>query len=200
MKNGQGSIKVYATLLASVVSFFLFATYIFAAASQPQGPTSLTVDSSGRYQNNSNPITVQAFAGNVTGLTIASTRVTESWQGYFGNISGTITLDDANNFTFYDWSLPSPSGEVYASNGSSVTWSNVYCMNVSANGTSPVMGSGAVGNINGTQIELNYGVNITDRDGLTETFNDTYVNAVGFRTGSVVIDTSDGCSMAHPYS
>ena len=134
-------------------------------------------------------------------MVITHVRVTESWQGYYGNISGTITLDDANNYTLYDWSSPTPSGEIYASNGSSVTWSNIYCLNVTQNG-STVNGiprpDGSVTNINGSQIELNFGINNTDKDGLTETFNDTFIDS--FTVGSENFDVTDGCSAAHPYT
>lgn len=187
--------------LLAITSFFVLLLSSFVLA-DPQGPTTVTVAGSGRFTNNSGPGTLQAEAGNVTALVFTSTRVTQTWQGYYGNLTGTITLDDANNQTLYDWSLPNPSGEVYSSNGSIVTWSNIYCMNVSGTrNASGVPGtSKAVSNINGSQIELNFGINITDTDGLNETFNDTYTDAIGFRVGSIGIDVSDGCSLAHPYT
>ncbi|MBI3027276.1 hypothetical protein HYY70_04115 [Candidatus Woesearchaeota archaeon] len=68
------------------------------------------------------------------------------------------------------------------------------------NGTSEVGGAAVDYTINGSQIELNFGINATDRDGLNETFNDTYTDATGFRVGSTTIDVADGCSLAHPYT
>ena len=72
--------------------------------------------------------TLSAVAGNVTQLTVAGTTVTQTWQGYYGNVTGTITLDDASNNTMYDWALASPEGEIYASQAT-VTWTsgNVQC-------------------------------------------------------------------------
>lgn len=184
---------------------FLIASYVLAAdSSVPYGPNSLNVTESGRYANFSDPIPLEAEAGNVTALTIHSTTVTKSWQGYYGNVTGRITLDDADNMTLYDWQNPDPKGEIYASNGSAVDWSNVYCMNVSsvrpANTGLTTESGGIVYNTNGSQIELDFGINLTDWDGLNETFNDTYTDPTGFKVGAITIDTLDGCSMAHPYT
>ena len=206
MKKRQDLIRGYAVLSTAamfVLMFLLFINFVIAIA-EPQGPTTVSIAGSGRFTNNTAPVISEAQAGNVTALVITNTRATEAWQGYYGNITGTITLDDASNSTLYDWSLPAPSGEVYASNSSLVTWSKVYCMNVSADRNYSGVGSGLGGGqyytINGTGIELNFGINVSDRDGLNETFNDTYTDTTGFRVGSITIDRVDGCSLAHPYT
>ncbi|MBI3027273.1 hypothetical protein HYY70_04100 [Candidatus Woesearchaeota archaeon] len=79
------------------------------AQTEPVGPDTITIAGSGRRTNNSGSLSLQAQAGNVTALVISSVRATQAWQGYYGNITGTIALDDANNNTLYDWSLPNPS-------------------------------------------------------------------------------------------
>lgn len=183
--------------------FVVLSLFVLLAASvlaDPNGPDSITVAGSGRHTNESGAVRLDAFAGNVTALVITQVRSTQAWQGYYGNITGTITLDDANNQTLYDWSLPTPSGEVYASNGSIVAWNKIYCMNVSGNRNYSGPGGGIYYNINGTGIELNFGINVTDKDGLNETFNDTYTDATGFKVGATTIDVVDGCSLAHPYT
>jgi len=176
----------------------LFSTLALAQATVPQGPDSILSTAAGRHQNNSESIPVTAQAGNVTALSISHVTSTQSWQGYYGNVTGTITLDDANNKTLYDWSLPDPQGEIYASNFSAVDWTKIYCMNVSNLRT--VCGSQSDSicyGSDGRAIEQRYGINSTDRDGLNETFNDTFTGS--FRTGAITIDSVDGCSMAHPY-
>ncbi len=187
-------ISIFMGIMLSIIS--LFALFAYAT---PQGASNVTISSSGRNSGSTAAVEIDAYAGNVTALVIQGTRSTEAWQGYYGNITGTIVLDDADNFTLYDWALPKPSGEVYASNGSSVTWADVYCMNVSGISINNTY-NGILYNINATQIELNFGINITDNDGLNETFNDTYTDSTGFRVGSVTINSEDGCSMTHPYT
>jgi hypothetical protein len=193
----RGVFKEFILLLGMLI---LATSYVFAAASStPEGPEQFTISDSGRRTIRT-AAPIDAEAGNVTALVIDDQRITEAWQGYYGNITGTIVLDDANNVTFYDWALPDPTGEIYASNGSSVTWSNVYCINVSQNGTNPIRPGGIVSNINASQIELNFGINVTDLDGLNETFNGTYTDTTGFRVGEITIDVSDGCSYADLYT
>jgi hypothetical protein len=194
------SIRNFVILVASITIFFMLPHFISAV---PQGPDTLNISASETKVLNTDPIAVAAEAGNITPMIITGNRVTEAWAGYYGNLSGQIVLDDANNFTIYDWNFQSPSGEVYASNGSNVNWGSIYCMNVS--GTRPVDGNGSGGSqgiiyaINGSQIELNFGINLTDADGLNETFNGTYTDSTGFQVGTVTINFEDGCSMANPY-
>ena len=197
----RGVFKEFIVLLSMLI---LEAYFVFAdSSSVPTGPDTLTVSDSSRPTADTIP-SIDAEAGNVTALLVTDERTTEAWQAYYGNITGTIVLDDANNVTFYDWALPNPTGEIYAANSSAtVTWAKVYCMNLShkrgVNGT-------IVYNINMSQIELNFGINNSlggtadDLDGLNETFNGTYIDATGFKVGSITIDTADGCSYAAMYT
>ena len=75
---------------------------------------------------------IEAEAGNVSELHINTSTVTRGWQGYYGNITGTIVLDDALNNSMYSWELLDPEGEIYASNSSTLTWTdgNMICGNI----------------------------------------------------------------------
>jgi len=164
---------------------------------QPNGAGSIAISDSGRNAVDNLSVGVDAQAGNVTALVISDIINTQAWQGYYGNISGSITLDDADNFTLYDWQVADAAGEIYASNATGVDWTKIYCVNVSPNRNN-------VSNIehssfNGSQLELDFGINTTDKDGLNETFNDTYIDTIGFEVGSITINNEDGCSMARPY-
>ena len=77
---------------------------------------------------------------------------------------------------------------------------NVSCLRNTTGSDGKGGGPGVIYNINGSQIELNFGINTTDKDGLNETFNDTYTSSTGFRVGAITIDVNDGCSLAHPYT
>lgn len=202
--NEKGVVREIGFFLCALVIFVLFAGLAASVGSVPQGPNSINRTDTGRYFNSSFPYPVSAIAGNVTALVIQHTRVTEAWQGYYGNITGAITLDDAVNNTMYRWDIPDPQGEIYAANYSAVAWNNIYCMNLTHFRNVSAQSSEGPGqivyNINMTQIELNFGVNLTDKDGLNETFNDTYTDVQGFRAGPTTIDALDGCSLAHPFN
>lgn len=67
--------------------------------------------------------------GTITIITLTSTQQDYKWKAYVGNVSGTLSLDDGTAYTIYDWSLGIPSGEVYVTRSSSVSWSNINCAN-----------------------------------------------------------------------
>ena len=131
---------------------------------------------------------VQAQAGNVTALNINSTRLTSRWQGYYGNVSGVITLDDASNNTLYNWQLASAQGEIYAANDSVVVWANIFCFNYTNNLSG---GQPTVQRFNGTDLERTIGSNIYDRDSVNATFNASFTGS--FQVGSTTINSQSGC-------
>jgi hypothetical protein len=190
--NERSALKEFILLLSILI---LIASSVYAAT-VPKGANAIEVSDSGRNTLSNDSYIIQAWAGNVTALVITDIRITEAWQGYYGNVTGTITLDDGDNQTMYDWDLPDPTGEIYASNGTNVNWGKIYCMNVSGFSTNNTY-NGITYSTNGSDIELNFGINATDKDGLNETFNDTFDSS--FQVGSITIDSTDGCSEAHPF-
>ncbi len=118
----------------SLTLIFTLTSAIFVLAiTTPEGPGTMSVVNSTR-RTPTGMSSNEAYAGNITFLTITGQTVTQSWQGYVGNVSGVITLDDADNYTLYDWTDSSPTGEIYATYLSSVDWTtgNVLCWNWSA--------------------------------------------------------------------
>jgi hypothetical protein len=70
-----------------------------------------------------------AEGGNTTWLSFDQHQQTDIWQGFFGRVSGGITLDDASNNTFYDWNLVRAQGEVLATREFVFDWSYIRCTN-----------------------------------------------------------------------
>jgi len=118
---------------------------------------------------------IEALAGNVTEININGFSTTQSWQGYFGNVTGTIQLADANDNQMYNWSLASPEGEIYATTDTSVSWANIACFDLAGNHSA---------------LETLFGIESDDVDGINETFSDTgthdefYTNNVHFPAGT----------------
>jgi hypothetical protein len=98
-----------------------------------------------------------AIAGNVTELDIVSSSNSQTWAGYFGNVSGTITLENGAGDVMYNWSAANPTGEVLASTGSSVTWANIACATAA----------------NITAMESTFNIPADAADNITETFTAT---------------------------
>ena len=154
---------------------------IVIAAPDPLGAT-LTPGQSSRGTNtdpSSNPQNAQA--GNVTALNINQSRITEIWQGYFGNVSGQITLENAGGDVFYDWTYAAITGEVYASRNLIPDWSTINCTN----------------STQWDEEENRLNIADADTDGINETY-DTVTHPT-FQVGTKTIPT-DYCQATRPYN
>ena len=161
-------------LFVLVLSIFLaFSLLTFACAVQPNG-AGVTSEAAQRApddlaENNA------AYAGNITELTIRAFAITQTWQGYFGNVTGVIQLADSNDKVMYNWTLASPEGEVYASVNDSIIWANIQCLNFSSSGDyTAESGTGGSTNLFGTnlsQLETIFNIVSNDVDGTDETFS-----------------------------
>ncbi len=138
-------------------------TTLAFAANNPTAPATLDGGQSSTFNTaNYQAQTIYAYAGNITAIVLHGVGQTKAWQGYYGNITATVTLDDANNFTFYNWSDAEPRGQIYATLNSTITWATVDCFNF----TGTVM--------NETVIENYYSIQTDNVDGVPETYNSTY--------------------------
>ena len=99
-----------------------------SALALPAGPNSISGEIDYRLSTYA-PQSNNALAGNITELNFDAWTITRTWQGYFGNITGTIVLADQYNNTLYDWSNTNPNGRIYASRNQTVDWSTIACAN-----------------------------------------------------------------------
>jgi hypothetical protein len=91
--------------------------------------------------------------GTITTLVLNTSQINTKWKAYVGNVTGRLLLQDANNYTIYEWSLGAFTGEVYASRNSSISWSNIGCANsttIATEDTSLNLQSNTQNSINGT--------------------------------------------------
>jgi hypothetical protein len=166
------------------------------ALADPNTPTQGTVISSSRGNSpNSAGFAVGAQAGNVTQLDIQDNRTTEHWQGYYGTVTGEITLDNGKNETLYNWANANPTGEIYASNTSLVTWANITCVNLTGNGS--LEGTIARSKLNGSALESFFNISINEKDGINETFSQVFSGTAVI--GSKTITAADSCPMAYMF-
>jgi hypothetical protein len=144
---GFSAWRLYATLLVMLVIVQLaHAEPVSVAGLQVIGSSTRTI---------SGISNISAQGGNVTELRIDALTVTKTWQGYFGNVTGNIHLDDANNNSFYVWgNATSLSGEIYAARNSSIQWATINCTNSTQR----------------TAEEAYLGVNAVDGDSITNTY------------------------------
>jgi hypothetical protein len=116
--------------MRKLIIFLLVSLILFSLTSASNLPFGAEVTSGNSSRANiTAPMSIPAQAGNVTEINIFGYSITKSWQGYFGNVSGTMTLSDSANNVMYNWSIVSPRGQVYASTNNSIQWENIQCFN-----------------------------------------------------------------------
>ncbi len=161
--------------LRNAVVTIIALSFLSAAlvSADPSGPNIFTIVNSSRA-----PLTqassLVAWAGNITQLNIAGSSTTKSWAGYFGNVSGYLTLSDSNNRSLFNWTSATPLGEIYATTSQTINWSqgNIRCWNFTQ----------TTGLVNLTQLENEFNISPGDGDGVDETFSFSGVHS-GFFTG-----------------
>jgi hypothetical protein len=177
-------------LVLAFIAFFVFITGL-ALAAVPSG-ANYTGEVTTTAPVNDNPQSHAALAGNMTYLDITGTSTDQSWQGYYGNVSGTIQLADSSSKVLYNWSIASPSGEVYASeNGTgAIAWVNITCYNYTDNYTE--------GGARLAKLETRFNLSSDDEDGVNETFQDDNTHDA-FNTGAKEF-TAGQCPAAYMYN
>jgi hypothetical protein len=143
-----------ATRLVVILSLLLLIS-LAAAMAAPSG-TVIQGNTTGSRAAIS-PATRSDSGGTVTTMVVSVTQQDINWKGYAGNITSTLTLDDANNKTIYQWSLVTLTGEIYASRSNSVTFSDLNCSNA--------------GNVSAEDTAMGFAA--TDTDSINRTFNET---------------------------
>jgi hypothetical protein len=95
------------------------------------------------------PQNVTADAGNVTNVNITSNQQTEAWQGFYGEVNGSVVLEDASGDLFYSWNITNVSGEVYASRDNAINFANINPNN-NCSIDNPLTGFGRSDSVNNT--------------------------------------------------
>ena len=168
-------IKLNIVYLAAF-SILIASTLLVYAA--PIGPT-ITVISNQTKQPASAKI-INTTGGSITTMMLNATTQDTRWKAYVGNVTGRLTLDDANDNTIFDWALTNVIGEVYATRFSgSVNWSGTNCSNST--------------HMSNEDITLNQS---NKDDNITKTFNTKVHN--GFYVGSRQI-LQNTCYSVHTY-
>jgi hypothetical protein len=163
-----------ATLRIFLLIAFIAVLLTAAISAIPEGAT--VAVGSPQTKNASSPQSVTADGGNITEVNITVTTQTQAWQGFWGEVSGTLVLQDAAAFNFFSWNFSNISGEVYASRDNAVAFANINPNN-------------------NCSID-----NVLTGFGQTDSVNNTFINNSNrfIAVGSVQINASTACAV-HSY-
>ncbi len=104
----------------------LFALLAWSVLGEPTGTSIALVGNSTKQLDPAQNRT--DLKGSITTIVMSAVQQNYKWKAYVGNISATFTLDDADDYTIYQWTLDSITGEVYATRSDTApTWSGIGC-------------------------------------------------------------------------
>jgi len=109
----------------SSLTILLFAAAVYGTpngVSITTGPTTTAATTT--------PANVTAQGGNITEVNISVTVQTIAWQGFYGEVTGALTLDDSAGNTLINFSFVAANGgEVYASRDNAVAFASIAAQN-----------------------------------------------------------------------
>ena len=119
MRNKKTISIIMTILLVAMLSSFVYA--------QPTG-TSITPISTDSVTVNP-PDNRTDDGGTINTIVIDAIQQNPRWKAYIGNITGSLTLDDSDGNTIFNWALDQAeiTGEIYSSRSNSVDWGSISC-------------------------------------------------------------------------
>jgi hypothetical protein len=177
MKN-ESFVKKAILVMIALGLLYTGVTSVFGV----QGATSVTpgVSSRGAFGNTSLAST-DVQAGNITELNVSGASITTHWAGFYGEITGGLTLANSAGNVFYNWtSLNYPvSGKVFASTSNAVDWNAIACIDMTGIAS----------------LETALGIDPADGDRINQTF--TSSAHPGFTVGGTALS---GCNSTNAHT
>src|SRR3989338_3554648 len=133
MSNESTKSRKLKTLFLTIALFSIASFALSLVYAAPTGPTATILGNSTKVSANGTNVnsTINGTispGGYIFTTSLNSVQQNTRWKGYVGNVSGTLTLDDANDNTLFQWSLSTVTGEVYATRASgNINWSGINC-------------------------------------------------------------------------
>ncbi|NOZ80363.1 MAG: hypothetical protein GXP63_01710 [DPANN group archaeon] len=166
-------------LQAIIITIFLASALISIVQALPSGPTFEFISESESPVQSSTQDTNSSHSGGK--IIVANLNVTQQdshWKAYVGNVSGRLVLENANNYSIFEWTITEVTGEVYATRGNSVNWTTVECANIT--------------HVDAEELAMNHTASYTPDDNITNTFS-TANNHSSFFAGASTI-TQNSCN------
>lgn len=188
--------------IALVVFLLMLATFMSTLALPDGADNATAINSTTRIA--AGPQSLLARDGNVTEGDFTGFSLTNFWQGFYGNVTGVITLEDGVGNVFYNWTTTNPRGEIYAANETtSISWLKIQCLNYTASGenatrnTSGTAGGYGTFGMNLTELHRAFGFNVSvpTVDNVSATFKESNTHDQFF-VGALTFDSAE-CPTAY---
>lgn len=111
--------------LLLILALIMFLSIIGLTTAQQTGAQLTNISTT--QKNSSDPQYGNHSKGAIHTVNLNADQQDTKWKAYVGNVTSTFVLDDSGDYSIYQWTMDSFSGQVYITRDSSVTWSTVDC-------------------------------------------------------------------------
>ena len=185
MKGKSKVVKPKKTLKTSTFILGFTLAFLFFLTNASANPTGVTISDNITESMTINPPSNRTDeGGTITTLVLDVLQQNSRWKAYVGNMSGMLTLSDADGQSIYQWQMGGAdlTGNLFISGSDSIIWENVECSNqtmIYDEETLLLFDSNNVDSINRTfnettHPELTVGLNTIPQDSCRST--STFVN------------------------
>jgi hypothetical protein len=115
--------KTIATFFIIVILAITFMSIYVAG--DPTGAVLANISSS--QKNSSDPGYGNHSKGAIHTVNLGATQQNTKWKAYVGNVSSSFVLDDEDNYSIFQWTITSFTGQIYITRNSTISWDNVAC-------------------------------------------------------------------------
>ena len=119
---------------AIIIVFFIYLTSVIVlnfVNAVPDGANVVYVTNTSK--NATSPDGRTDDKGFIHTIILSGTVQNNRWKAYVGNVSGTLVLRDADDYSIYEWpTLSSPDGQVFITRNDTVNWNTIRCANETA--------------------------------------------------------------------
>ena len=169
--------KEYArNIRIAFIVLIIFTSLSYCAHAVPVGPTITEIRNETGSAKESTLI--NTTGGSITTMELNVTAQNLKWKAFVGNVTGNLVLSDASNYSIYDWTVTTVSGEAYASRFNTISWTKIACANAT--------------NISAEETALN--ITASSDDSISKTFSSKTHRS--FYVGNVLIANSTCFSTA----
>lgn len=156
-KNNKVEMKKMKTKMNAVLILLLaFALIATPVSALVEGATTVT-EGTQSESGGDTALSDNAEGGYINSLDIAGSTQTSMWQGYYGNVTGTLTLEDSSGNSMITWIYDDKGGEVFATTNQSADFTSIAAQTAT-----------------GADALLSYMDNATMSDSVADTFESTY--------------------------
>jgi len=129
-KNAKNNDRRSIIFVLLLLSSMIILNTLVSFAAIPEGPSITYISNTTRLVENAT-LREDDDKGTITTINLDSLQQNQRWKAYVGNVTGKLTLMDADSYAIYDWTLNNVfTGNVFASRNGTINWANLDCATI----------------------------------------------------------------------